>query len=121
MSTNEGAKIGIAQHVTVERQEGTIDSTGSRKADRTRRAERLVLDHDLNLESWRRRANTRPEALGQVARREDHALDAGGSQPIQQQREKRHATNRQHRLWLVKRQRTKAGPRAPNQHDRDHA
>ena len=64
MSTNEGTKVGIAQHVTVERQEGTIDSTGSRKADRTRGAERLVLDHDLDLDPWRRRSNTSPEAVG---------------------------------------------------------
>ena len=75
MERDHLAEVGLAQRVAVEREEALVELAAG-EADRTARTERLVLDRVLEAHRVVARPEPGLDLVGQVAARDDRALDA---------------------------------------------
>ena len=91
------AEIGLAQGVSVQREEAPLELT-PREADRAAGSERLVLDRVLEREAVVPRAEPRLDLVGEVPARDDRALDAVPGEVLEGVREQRPVDEREHVL-----------------------
>ncbi len=122
MPADDGAEVGVGQHVAVEGEERlAAHATLGGEADRPGGAERLGLDGVLHRRPAGQAVAEHPlDGVRQVAAGEDHALDARGAQAVEEVQQERPPGDGQHRLRPVERQRAQPGPLAAHEDDGDH-
>ena len=97
MEVDELAEVGLTQRVAVQREEAALE-LARREPDRAARPQRLVLDRVLEGETVVPVPEPRLDLVGEVAARDDRALDAVTGEVLERVREKRPVDEREHVL-----------------------
>ena len=116
MERDHLAEICLAERVTVEREEASVELAPG-ESNRTARPQRLALDPVLERHAAMAIAERRLDLVGEVAARDDRAVDTVPREMLERIREKRTVDERQHVLARAVGERSK--PRALPAHEDD--
>ena len=120
MEGDQLAEIGLAQRVPVEREEAPFEVAAG-EADRASGAERLVLDRVLERHPVVLRSEPGLDLIGEIAGRDDPALDAVSREVLEGVREQRPVDEREHVLARPVGERSEPRPLAAHEDHRGKA